>query len=525
MKQPKLSLTSKQGKGKNGKSTNGRFDFRLKPPGSTHQVAPPFHHRQRWVTLIAILLLISGNVTPLRAADLTITNGTQFSDTAGGIIHAHGGGMLKSSGYYYWYGEHRDSGGRFLGVSCYRSTDLKNWENRGDVLTRTAATELNSCWVERPKVMYNAATGQYVMWMHWENGVNYGQARCAVAYGNSPDGSFTYQGSFRPYQNQGVTDHGLAGYMSRDCNVFVDTDGTGYFISSSNENIDLHLYKLTADFRNIATLVTKLFVGQKREAPCLFKRNGYYYLITSGCTGWSPNQAKYAYSTSLSSGWSSLVNLGDTTTYHSQPAFVIPVQGNSTTTYLYTGDRWAGAWSGLVMDSQYVWLPLSFNSNTNLSLHYGDIATVNAATGSITIPTYYKIVNHGSGKILDVTSSSTANGANVIQYTDNGGINQHWRFVTSGSYQKIINRNSGKVLEISQASTANSAVVDQYTDNGGTHQQWALTNMGNNFYKITNRNSGKVLEIYQASTDNGAKAVQYSENGGANQRWKLIKVN
>jgi hypothetical protein len=482
------------------------------------------------IVLLVGLLVMAGLTAPIQATDYTVTNGTQFTDTSGNVIHAHGGGIIKSGGYYYWYGEHRDSGGHFLGVSCYRSTDLKNWENRGDVLAKTAASELNSCWVERPKVMYNAATGQYVMWMHWENGVNYGQARCAVAYSGSPDGSFTYKGSFRPYANQGVTDHGADGYMSRDCNVFVDTDGTGYFISSSNENMDLHLYKLTADYLDIASLVTKLFVGSQREAPCLIKRNGYYYLITSGCTGWSPNQTKYAYSTNLSSGWSSLYNLGDSTTYSSQPAFIMPVQGSSTTTYLYTGDRWAGAWGGAVMDSQYVWLPLIFNSNTSLSLPFGDSIIINAATGSISIPTdsiptYYKIVNQNSGKVLDVTSGSMDNGAKIIQYTDHGGTNQHWRIVDVGSYKKLINRNSGKVLEVCQASTDNAAVIAQYTDNGGANQQWLFTNMGNNLYKITNRNSGKVLEIYQASTADKAQAVQYTDNGGANQRWQLVQAN
>ncbi|HEY8464110.1 MAG TPA: RICIN domain-containing protein [Bacillota bacterium] len=481
---------------------------------------------RRFLVLTVVVVLFASSL-PGQAADLTITNGTQFRDTNGNIIHAHGGGMIKVNPYYYWYGEHRDQGGHFLGVSCYRSTDLVNWEYRGDVLTKYSAAELNSCWVERPKVMYNPRTGQFVMWMHWEDGVNYGKARCAVAYSNSPDGSFIYQGSFRPYQNQGVTDHGQPGYMSRDCNVFVDTDGTGYFISAANENMDLHLYRLTPDFRNIATLVAKLFVGQQREAPCLIKRNNYYYLITSGCTGWSPNQAKYAYSTNLSSGWSGLYNLGNSNTYRSQPAYIIPVQGSETTTYLYTGDRWAGAWGGPVMDSQYVWLPLIFNSDTSLTLDYGDLVTINAATGRINLTnyTYYKIVNQLSNKLIDVKSNSVTDGGAIIQYNDNGGHNQHWRLVDlGGGYKKLINRNSGKVLEVYQGSTANAAEVVQWSDLGGANQQWLMTDTGNGWFKFTNRNSGKLLETYQASTANGARITQYTDNGGANQRWKLVPV-
>lgn len=107
--------------------------------------------------------------------------------------------------------------------------------------------------------MYCPSTGQYVMWMHWENGTDYAEARCAVAYSSTVDGPYTYQGSFRPYQNQGVVDHGKPGYMSRDCTVFVEGN-TGYFISASNENMDLHLYRLTPDFRNISTLAAKRLI-------------------------------------------------------------------------------------------------------------------------------------------------------------------------------------------------------------------------------------------------------------------------
>ena len=167
------------------------------------------------------------------AAVTSLTNGTQFKDTSGNVIHAHGGCILKHGNYYYWYGEYRDNSNYFLGVRCYRSTDLMNWEYRGEVLKPSSAAELNKCNVERPKVMYNASTKEFVMWMHWENGVHYGEARAAVAYCSTPDGNFTYQGSFRPLANSGVVDHDRPGYMSRDCSVFVDTDGKGYFISGS----------------------------------------------------------------------------------------------------------------------------------------------------------------------------------------------------------------------------------------------------------------------------------------------------
>jgi len=479
---------------------------------------------------MAVLLIVAAISMTLTAsaAEGIIINGTQFKDTSGNVIHAHGGGMIQYGGYYYWYGEYRDNSNKFLGVRCYRSADLINWEYRGEVLSPSSAPELASCNIERPKVMYNASTKEFVMWMHWENGVHYGEARAAVAYCKTPDGKYTYLGSFRPFASSGVIDHDRPGYMSRDCNVFVDTDGKGYFISASNENMDLHLYELTPDYKGIASLKAKLFVGKQREAPCLIKRNGYYYLITSGCTGWDPNQAKYAYSRDLASGWSELYNLGDSTTYKSQPTFIMPVQVTKGTSYLYMGDRWAGAWGGKVNDSQYVWLPLIFRSDTVLELPYYGSIKINAAEGTITEPitdtTKYKIVNRNSGKVLDARDGTRA--SQLVQWTDNGSESQKWYLVDMGSgYKKIVSVSSGYVLDIKDDSRSDGAAVILWYSNGGNNQQWQLIDAGGGYYKLKSRSSGKILDVYKWSTEDGGVIQQWSDVDGSNQQWMLVPVN
>ena len=166
--------------------------------------------------------------------------------------------------------------------------------------------------------MYNASTGKFVMWMHKENGADYSEARAAVAVSDTVDGNYTWQGSFRP----------LGQHMSRDITVFVDTDGTGYMISAARENYDLQIYRLTADYTGIAALVANPWHGGHREAPALFKRGGVYFMLTSGATGWNPNQQQYATATSIAGPWTAMTNVGDSTTYGSQTAYVLPVQGD-----------------------------------------------------------------------------------------------------------------------------------------------------------------------------------------------------
>ena len=42
---------------------------------------------------------------------------------------------------------------------------------------------------------------------------------------------------------------------------------------------------------------------------------------------------------------------------------------------------------------------------------------------------WYKLTNRNSGKVLEVYQAATGDGANIVQYTDNGGANQRWKLV------------------------------------------------------------------------------------------------
>ena len=69
--------------------------------------------------------------------------------------------------------------------------------------------------LERPKVLYNKKMEKFVLWVHFENGKDYTDAAIGIAECDTPDGDFVYHGHFNPY-----------GYMSRDCTLFQEEDGT-----------------------------------------------------------------------------------------------------------------------------------------------------------------------------------------------------------------------------------------------------------------------------------------------------------
>ncbi len=139
--------------------------------------------------------------------------------------------------------------------------------------------------------------------------------------------------------------------------------------------------------------------------------------------------------------------------------------------------------------------------------------------------TWFRLINRNSGKALDDFAWSTADGGDVVQWTDLNGANQQWRFVSSGGgFYRLLNRHSGKVLDVLGRSTANGADVVQWADLDGTNQQWRLTDGGGGFVNLLNRNSGQALEVFEWSTADGGDVVQWPATGGANQQWRLVPV-
>ena len=316
----------------------------------------------RFLTFAVILILSASGA---EAKD--IVPGELWLDTSGNPINAHGGGILYHDGKYYWYGEYK-KGKTILpewatwecyrtdvtGVSCYSSPNMADWTFEGIVLPAVPDDPTHdlhpSKVLERPKVIYNAKTGKFVMWAHIDS-ADYGKAAAGVAVSDSPTEPFTYLGSFRPNDA-----------MSRDQTLFVDDDGKAYQFSSSENNQTLHITELTDDYLRPSGRYVRRFIGESREAPAVFKHNGKYYMLSSGCTGWDPNEAEIAVADSIMGEWTSLGNpcVGKDAdkTFYGQSTYVQPVYGKENC-YVAMFDRWNKT---DLEDSRYIWLPLSFDN-------------------------------------------------------------------------------------------------------------------------------------------------------------------
>ncbi len=296
----------------------------------------------------------------------------QWLDTDGRPINAHGAGVMYHDGVYYLYGEIKNGPTHLVpgqdwedyrvdagGISCYASTDLKNWKNEGIALApdkKDTSSDLHiGRVIERPKVIYNASTKQFVMWMHIDR-EDYSYARAGVAVSDKPQGPFRYIRSIRP-----------DGSMSRDMTLFKDDDQRAYLVYTSEGNNTMHVSLLSKDYLSPAGNWKRILIGQRREAPAVFKHAGKYYLITSLCTGWDPNPATYAVADSMLGNWVQQGNPcqgpGAATTFNSQSTFVLPIlpgQGK----FLFMADRWNKT---DLEHSSYCWLPLTaLNGKINI---------------------------------------------------------------------------------------------------------------------------------------------------------------
>lgn len=218
--------------------------------------------------------------------------------------------------------------------------------------------------IERAKLLHNPATGRYVVWCHYESS-DYSASESACFSAPAITGPYRHEWSGRPL-----------GIKARDCNVFVDDDGTAYFIATTNENRDLGLFRLSDDYLSIAGH-TPLFCGQRREAPAIVRTGGLYYMLSSACTGWAPNQCKLSYSESLTEGWSPLEDVGDATCFRTQAAAILTIRGRRHTTHLYVGDRWKDP---TLAETKTIIFPLTF-TNGRCQLHYRDRFQINLRSG------------------------------------------------------------------------------------------------------------------------------------------------
>ncbi len=178
--------------------------------------------------------------------------------------------------------------------------------------------------------------------------------------------------------------------------------------------------------------------------------------------------------------------------------------------------------NGQAMKSLYVFNDICGNTSTTGS---GSSSSGSSSSSSTLDGTYY-IKSYYSGLYLDIVNGSSANNANLQQWSYNGCYAQKFKLVSAGDgYYYIYTgaSNYTKVLDVAKKSSADGANVAQYTYNGASNQKFKVTEVSDGVYAILTGVSGgnSCLDVYGWSTASGGNIAQWTYWGGACQLWYL----
>jgi len=194
-----------------------------------------------------------------------IDNSRPRRDIAGEIIDAHDGCLQSFGPLFYLYGTAYGTNDGYTTANRYRvysSPDLGQWTLAGDLFKEQPVGVYY-----RPYVVFNRKTRKYVLWYNWYPKQWEGQTGVAVS--DTPVGPFTIV-------NPNVH---LSCSFPGDGSLFVDDDGTGYYIYTAiDKGYAVRVERLTPDYLAASGKTSDgLVLGG--EAPLLFRRNNLYYAL------------------------------------------------------------------------------------------------------------------------------------------------------------------------------------------------------------------------------------------------------
>jgi hypothetical protein len=320
---------------------------------------------------------------PKRFQTVAINNVEPRRDVTGAIIDAHDGCLQFFAGRYYLYGTAYGRNASYDSISnhyrVYSSPDLGRWTYEGELLRGQPEG-----YYYRPYVVFNPNTRKYVLWYNWYLKLWNGQA--GVATSDTPVGPFKIVNPKVPLSR--------ADSRPGDGSLFVDDDGTGYFIYTAiGEGYAVRVERLTRDYLG-SSGETSSVLAVGCEAPLLFRRDNLYYALCGPVCAACPEGSEAQVYTSASplgpfttKPWLNInrrlilpddfdrllpftrrprLNINgryvdDMPIVSAQETWVARIPTSTGPAFIWMGDRWGSCPDGVKGHDFQFWTPLEFS--------------------------------------------------------------------------------------------------------------------------------------------------------------------
>ena len=242
------------------------------------------------------------------------------------------------------------------------------------------------------------------------------------------------------------------GYDSRDQSLFVDDDGSGYLLSATNMNSDIHIYKLDETWTKPIELVNTICEGQHRETPSIIKKDGEYYFFSSKASGWYPSQAMYASAENLGGVWTSLREIGNNSTFGAQ-FNNIQRRGTNHETFGVWSYHWGAQYHHKDPDGNFPRISVAKFNKGYASMDYYRYIEFHDSYGIVP-------VQNGRNLTLNAPVSTTTVGANLHTascITDGADMNSSVYFQNS-TYPYVLTIDMQKKAKISELNLSTKLV-------------------------------------------------------------------
>ncbi|GAA1008166.1 hypothetical protein Aple_071040 [Acrocarpospora pleiomorpha] len=271
--------------------------------------------------------------------------------------------------------------------------------------------------------------------------------------------------------------------------------------------------------------------GTVNEGPAALQRGSQTFIVYSASACWGPNyklgQLTYNGGDPLSaSSW-----VKKSTPVFQQAGSVYGPGHNGFFTSPNGSENWivyhANSSSAGGCDNGRTTRAQKFTWNSDGSPNFGSPVGTGvslAAPGGETAstPSAYRLVNRNSGKCLEVSGSSGADGANVQQWACNAGNNQRWRIEDQADdTSRLVNVASGKVLDVANCGSADGTNIQQWTWLNNTCQRFRLVTTASGWVRLVNQATGKVADVADCGTADGTNVRLWSWLNNNCQQWSI----